>query len=105
MDPANNRDGNFDVLVDKALIKAIDHPGKISLANKDNVKTMDATGMVVAPGFIDMHVHFREPGFEYKETIETGCQSAVAGGFTSVAVMPNTLLLLKLDALFSTSLD
>ena len=91
LDPANNRDGKFDVLVDKGLIKAIDHPGKIPLANKDNVKTMDATGMVVAPGFIDMHVHFREPGFEYKETIETGCQSAVAGGFTSVAVMPNTL--------------
>ena len=51
----------------------------------------DAAGLVVAPGFIDMHVHLREPGIEHAETIETGSRAAAAGGFTSICCMPNTL--------------
>lgn len=56
----------------------------------DNVQIIDAEGKLVTPGFIDMHVHLREPGYEHKETIESGSRSAVKGGFTTIACMPNT---------------
>ncbi len=90
IDPANNLDGEYDVLIDKGLIQAVAPRGKISAKDAGSAKVIDAKDCVVAPGFMDMHVHFREPGFEYKETIETGCDSAAAGGFTTVAMMPNT---------------
>ncbi|MCP4580061.1 MAG: dihydroorotase [candidate division Zixibacteria bacterium] len=67
--------------------------GKIAevIKSKNSPKgDIDATGLLVCPGLVDMHVHFREPGFEYKETIESGARAAAAGGFTSVACMPNT---------------
>lgn len=60
------------------------------IAPLDNTKVIDAQGKLVSAGFIDMHVHLREPGFEYKETIETGARSAAKGGFTTIACMPNT---------------
>lgn len=56
----------------------------------EGVPVADVDGAYVSPGWMDMHVHLREPGFEYKETIETGCRAAAAGGFTAVACMPNT---------------
>ncbi|NIQ03300.1 MAG: amidohydrolase family protein, partial [Nitrospinaceae bacterium] len=90
IDPANGRDGDYDLLIEKGKVQAVDRRGRISGSGVQNAKILDAQNSVVAPGFMDMHVHFREPGFEYKETLETGCQSAAAGGFTSVAVMPNT---------------
>ena len=90
IDPANNLDGSFDILISKGKIEAIEPQGKITGNQLKNIKTIDAKDCVVAPGFCDMHVHFREPGHEYKETIETGSASAAAGGFTTVAVMPNT---------------
>ena len=90
VDPANGIDGPHDVLIDKGKIAAVDKPGSLDNRGGSRPQIIDAAGCVVAPGFLDMHVHFREPGFEYKETIESGCQSAAAGGFTSVAVMPNT---------------
>lgn len=88
IDPANKKNGQFDLLISKGKIEAVEPEGKIK--NIPGVEIIDAKGAIVAPGFCDMHVHFREPGHEYKETIETGSQSAAAGGFTTVAVMPNT---------------
>jgi len=90
IDPANGLDEPKDLLIDKGRIKALESPGSISFDAGEKLSVIDAKGCVVCPGLIDMHVHFREPGFEYKETITSGCQSAAAGGFTSVAVMPNT---------------
>ncbi len=88
IDPANNIDGEHDILIDKGVIQSVTPSGKVKDAG--SAKVIDAKNCIVAPGFLDMHVHFREPGFEYKETIESGCESAAAGGFTTVAMMPNT---------------
>jgi dihydroorotase len=88
IDPANKKNGQFDLLINNGKIEAVEPEGKIK--NIPDAEIIDAKGTIVAPGFCDMHVHFREPGHEYKETIETGSQSAAAGGFTTVAVMPNT---------------
>jgi dihydroorotase len=86
VDPANSRDGAFDVLIDGGRIVRI---GKDLPADGADVFEVRPDWLVV-PGLIDMHVHLREPGHEHKETIATGCASAVAGGFTAVACMPNT---------------
>jgi dihydroorotase len=86
VDPASNRDGEFDVLIDGDRIARI---GKALPVDDAEVMTLDS-GSIVAPGLIDIHVHLREPGQEHKETVATGTASAVAGGFTSVACMPNT---------------
>ena len=86
MDPASGHDSIADVLIEGDSIAAI---GAYLDAPSD-AEVFDASEMIVAPGFIDMHVHLREPGFEHSETIETGTNAAAAGGFTSVACMPNT---------------
>ena len=90
IDPANQLNGPFDILINNRKIEAIEPQGNISGSKLKDVPVLDAKNCVVAPGFCDMHVHFREPGHEYKETIETGSASAAAGGFSTVAVMPNT---------------
>lgn len=87
IDPANDMDENLDLLVSGGKIARIARPGSIS---EDGAYLIDASGRLVVPGLIDMHVHLREPGFEYKETIETGTASAKAGGFASICCMPNT---------------
>jgi len=86
VDPASNRDGEFDVLIDGGRVAAI---GKSLPADGAEVLTLQS-GWIVSPGLIDIHVHLREPGQEHKETVATGTASAVAGGFTAVACMPNT---------------
>jgi len=88
IDPASERESLADVLIDDGKIIAVDDPGKIPESRAARV--IDAAGCWVVPGLIDAHVHLREPGFEYKETIESGTAAAVAGGFTSVACMANT---------------
>ena len=86
IDPASGRNGRFDLLIENGRVARI---GRDLPANGARVIELGA-GMVVTPGLIDIHVHLREPGQEHKKTIATGTASAVAGGFTAVACMPNT---------------
>jgi dihydroorotase len=88
IDPAH-LDEVRDVWIADDVIKAVQPAGTIKFSGMD-VETIDGRGLWLTPGLIDMHVHFREPGQEYKETILSGCQAAAAGGFTAVCTMPNT---------------
>ena len=85
IDPANKVDQQLDVLI---------RDGKIARIEKEitdaDARVLDAKGCLVVPGLVDMHVHLRDPGLEYKEDIVSGTRAAAAGGFTSVACMPNT---------------
>ena len=86
VDPSQDIDQGMDILLEDGRVAGLGE----RLDGPDGVEIVDAAGLVVAPGFIDLHTHLREPGFEYKETIETGCRAAVAGGFTAVCCMANT---------------
>ena len=85
IDPANKRDEVADAFIQNGKIV-----GALSNNEKSKSETIDAAGLIVTPGLIDMHVHLREPGFGHKETIESGARAAAAGGFTTVVCMPNT---------------
>lgn len=87
LDPSGGLDGEFDIFVEHGKITRIAPQGQIG---ENAERVLDAGGMHVFPGFVDLHVHLRQPGFEHKETIKTGTQAAVRGGFTSVCAMPNT---------------
>jgi dihydroorotase len=86
VDPSQELDGSFDVLLVDGRVSKVAR----SIKPGRGVEVIDATDLVVCPGLIDMHVHLREPGQEYKESIESGTRAAAAGGFTAVACMPNT---------------
>jgi dihydroorotase len=89
VDPASGVDGVFDVLIENGRIVRVDRD--VPVPGDGSVTVIEVPrGFVVVPGLIDMHVHLREPGQEHKETVATGTASAVAGGFTAVACMPNT---------------
>ena len=84
-DPASGFDGIADVLIEDGRICAVGADIAV-----DGARVIDARGLVVAPGFVDLHTHLREPGLEYKEDIESGTRAAARGGFTTVCAMPNT---------------
>ena len=88
VDPASGVDQEMDVLLRDGRVAAVAEPGKLRGQGK---RSFNAKGCIVAPGFIDLHVHLREPGQPHKETIATGTAAAAAGGFTSVCAMPNTV--------------
>lgn len=98
LDPSTDTEGKRDILIIKDSIAKVASNIDVNdiendIANvkaEDNVQVIDADGMYVMPGFIDLHVHLREPGFEYKETIATGTRAAARGGYTTVCPMPNT---------------
>jgi dihydroorotase len=93
IDPGAGIDGLQDILIKDSRVAEIAGPGRIKPPNGASgpeLQLIDATGLIVAPGLVDIHVHLREPGQGHKETIATGTRAAAAGGFTSVAAMPNT---------------
>ncbi|MCI8807349.1 MAG: dihydroorotase [Oscillospiraceae bacterium] len=85
VDPARNIDSQLDILIENGTIA---HQGRGLSA--EGAQVLDAAGLVVSPGLVDMHVHLREPGFEAKETVATGCAAAAKGGVTTLVAMPNT---------------
>jgi dihydroorotase len=85
LNPSNELEGNYDLFVDGDKIVQVEPS-----INREADTIIDANGMYIMPGFIDLHVHLREPGFEYKETISTGAMSAAKGGYTTICPMPNT---------------
>ena len=91
VDPGNV-DGEYkDIIIKDGLVDRLMAPDETYDADEDtDIEEIDATGMIAVPGLIDLHVHLREPGHEYKETIETGAKAAVRGGFTTICPMPNT---------------
>src|SRR5712691_2604796 len=94
VDPVARIDADMDLLLRDGRVAEVAAPGKIRGGSNDK---FNARGLIVAPGFIDLHVHLREPGQAYKETIATGTAAAAAGGFTSVCTMPNTAPVVDTD--------
>jgi len=96
IDPANGRDGRFDLLLERGKVAgvqpamAVPGPPRTPAGAGNGAAVLDATGRLVVPGLVDLHAHLRQPGREDKETIETGCLAALRGGFTAVCAMPNT---------------
>jgi dihydroorotase len=87
LDPESSTDGLFDIVISRGRIESIEPRGK---ASAEDVEVIDAKGLLVIPGMVDVHTHLREPGYEYKETVLTGARAAAAGGFTTVLCMANT---------------
>ncbi|MFC2476558.1 MAG: dihydroorotase [Catonella sp.] len=91
VDVEADRDGLFDLLInDEGKVEKVGERGSLDGFVRENTDIIEATGKYVLPGFIDLHVHFREPGGEYKETVKTGSMAAARGGYTTVVTMPNT---------------
>jgi dihydroorotase len=89
VDPSQKMNQEGDIWIEDGKVRAIEKPGQIPV--RPEMRVINAKGQIVMPGLIDLHVHLREPGLEYKESIETGTRAAAAGGFSSIACMANTL--------------
>ncbi|MGB8224304.1 MAG: amidohydrolase family protein, partial [Polyangiales bacterium] len=90
VDPSRGLDETADVVIEAGRIRDVGRDAGAAYQASDRVRVVDVSGRWVCPGFIDLHVHLREPGQEYKEDIGSGLDAAVAGGFTAVCPMPNT---------------
>ena len=90
IDPAQDSDFLGNVLIENGVVSWMMREGEKLPDLPENYHILDAKGLIVCPGFIDLHCHLREPGFEAKETIQTGTTAAAVGGFTTVCAMPNT---------------
>ena len=90
IDPASGKDEVADVVIERGVITAVGRDAGAAYPDHSSVKRIDAKGQWVVPGFIDLHVHLREPGQEYKEDIASGLRAAAAGGYVAVCPMPNT---------------
>ena len=97
IDPKNKRNEILDMLIEDGVIRKISK----DLLPPENCEVIDATGLIISPGLVDMHCHLRDPGLEYKEDIKSGVRAAVCGGFTSVACMPNTNPVIDSEAVVS----
>lgn len=105
VDPASSREGLHEGLVDLLVADGIIEKIGGSVSAPEGAAQFDMKGVIFTPGLLDMHVHFREPGFEYKETIESGCQAAAAGGFTGACCMPNTNPAIDNESLVKSVID
>ena len=103
IDPASRRDEVADVLVSDGVVVAVET--KSELKALDGIETLDATGMIVAPGFVDLHTHLRAPGEEWKEDFQTGSAAAARGGFTTICAMPNTYPAVDHVEVFNTNVE
>ncbi|MEE1244026.1 MAG: amidohydrolase family protein, partial [Frisingicoccus sp.] len=90
VDPKSQTDQFYDICIERERIAGIFPPGSADQKQGEGDEVIEAAGLIVAPGLIDVHVHFREPGFTYKEDVATGAASAAAGGYTTVICMANT---------------
>lgn len=90
VDPKSQTDKICDICVERDRIAGITPAGTAEAKRREQDEVIDGAGLIVAPGLIDVHVHFRDPGFTYKEDVETGAAAAAAGGYTTVICMANT---------------
>lgn len=105
VNPAGTQHGQCDILLADGVVQQIVASKDASFSNEEQMQVIDATNLIVAPGLVDVHVHFRDPGLTYKEDIITGSRAAAKGGYTSVVMMANTKPVIDQTSTLSYVLD